>query len=175
VTIGVKTKMLSAVTGGLGAMLMLAAPAMADPEAPLPAPAAPNGPAIPTPAPLVGPAPGPAPDGAISASAGALPTPPDGMPHLSSPDNLPPGTTDTPVGGGQPRTLGYLRDLWHAVQTQEVSGKGALLLLSQRPLDANSAPPQGMSSNPAPPEAAPVAPPTPQEPPAAAPVAPPVP
>jgi hypothetical protein len=97
------------------------------------------------------------------------------MPHLSSPDNLPPGTTDTPVGGGQPRTLGYLRDLWHAVQTQEVSGKGALLLLSQRPLDANSAPPQGMSSNPAPPEAAPVAPPTPQEPPAAAPVAPPVP
>jgi hypothetical protein len=167
VTFGVKTKMLSAVTGGLGAMLMLAAPAMADPEVPLPAPAAPGGPAIPTPAPPVGPAPGPAPDGTLSASAGALPTPPDGMPHLSSPENLPPGTTDTPVEGGQPRTLGYLRDLWHAVQTQDVSGKDALLLLTQRPLDANAAPPPGMSSNPAPP--------MPQAPPAAAPVAPPVP
>jgi hypothetical protein len=89
------------------------------------------------------------------------------MPHLSSPENLPPGTTDTPVDQGQPRTLGYLRDLWHAVQTQEVSGKGALLLLSQRPLDANAAPPPGMPSNPAPP--------MPQAPPEAAPVAPPVP
>ena len=63
-------------------------------------------------------------------------TPPDGMPHLSSPENLPPGTTDTPPDGGQPRTLGYLRDMWHAVQTQEVSGRDALLLLTQRPMNA---------------------------------------
>ena len=62
--------------------------------------------------------------------------PPDGVPHLSSPENLPPGTTDTPPDAGQPRTLGYLRDLWHAVQTQEVSGRDALLLLTQRPMNA---------------------------------------
>jgi hypothetical protein len=45
--------------------------------------------------------------------------------------------------------MSYLKELWHAVQTQEVSGKDALLLLTQRPLD--SAPPPGMSPNPAPP------------------------
>ena len=149
-------------------MVMFAAPAMADPDVPVPVPAAPGGPAIPAPAPPLGPAPGPAPapDGTVSAAAGALPTPPDGMPHLSSPQNLPPGTTYTPVDQGQPRTLGYLQDLWHAVQTQDISGKDALLLLAQRPLDPNAVPP-GMSSNPAPP--------MPHAPPAAAPVAPPVP
>ena len=73
------------------------------------------------------------------------------MPHLSSPENLPPGTTDAPPDAGQPRTLGYLRDLWHAVQTQEVSGRDALLLLTQRPMNADAAPPPGMSANPTPP------------------------
>ncbi len=59
------------------------------------------------------------------------PTP---VPHLSSPDNLPPGTVaDAPTTGGR---LGYLRELWHAVQTQEVSGSNALLLLTQLPMDA---------------------------------------
>lgn len=66
--------------------------------------------------------------------------------HLSSPDNLPPGTTsaDVPPQG----RLGYWRDLLHAMRTQEVSGGDALLLLTQRPLDANAAPPPGMSSSP---------------------------
>ena len=73
------------------------------------------------------------------------------MPHLSSPENLPPGTTDTPPDAGQPRTLGYLRDLWHAVQTQEVSGRDALLLLTQRPMNADAVPPPGMAANPTPP------------------------
>ncbi len=59
------------------------------------------------------------------------PTP---VPHLSSPDNLPPGTVaDPPPDTGR---LGYLRDLWRAVQTQEISGGNALLLLTQMPMDA---------------------------------------
>lgn len=65
--------------------------------------------------------------------------------HLSSPDNLPPGTTsvDTPPQG----RLGYWRDLLHAMRTQEVSGSDALLLLTQRPLDA-STPPPGVPAGP---------------------------
>ncbi|EHB59308.1 hypothetical protein MycrhDRAFT_1744 [Mycolicibacterium rhodesiae JS60] len=66
--------------------------------------------------------------------------------HLSSPDNLPPGTTseDTPPQG----RLGYWRDLLHAMRTQEVSGSDALLLLTQRPLDAGTAPPTGVPAGP---------------------------
>jgi hypothetical protein len=73
------------------------------------------------------------------------------VPHLSSPENLPPGTTDAPPDANQPRSLSYLRDIWHAYQTQEVSGRDALLLLTQRPLDPNAAPPPGMPANPTPP------------------------
>ena len=92
----------------------------------------------------------------MQATAGDLATPPNGMPHLSSPENLPPGTTDTPPDGDQP--LGYLRDIWHAYQTQEVSGRDALLLLTQRPMSANAAPPPGMSANPTAPGPADAAP-----------------
>ena len=130
------------------------APAVAQAVVPATAPAmAPADSAIPTPAPMPGPGPalGPAPDGTVQAAPNDLPVPPDGVPHLSSPENLPPGTTETPIDQGQPRTLSYLRDLWHAVQTQEVSGGDALLLLTQRPLDANAAPPPGMPANPTPP------------------------
>ncbi|WP_445169474.1 hypothetical protein ACTXG7_09215 [Mycolicibacterium sp. Dal123E01] len=66
--------------------------------------------------------------------------------HLSSPDNLPPGTTATDIPS-QGR-LGYWRDLLHAMRTQQVSGSDALLLLTQRPLDADAAPPPGMSASP---------------------------
>jgi hypothetical protein len=138
-----------------------AAPAVAPASTPADAPAAaPTDPAIPTP----GPAPGPAPDGTVQAATNDLPVPPDGVPHLSSPENLPPGTTDTPPDVGQPRTLGYLRDLWHAVQTQEVSGRDALLLLTQRPMNPNAAPPSGMPANPTPPLPPEAAPPLPPEP-----------
>ena len=186
-TIDVKATV-SALIGGPSviAALILAAPAMADPAAadpampapvvpvatpaapadtppPAPAPApAPLAAAAPAPAPVTpapAPAPGPAPDGTVQAAAADPVTPPDGMPHLSSPENLPPGTTDTPPDAGQPRTLGYLRDLWHAVQTQDVSGRDALLLLTQRPMNANAAPPPGMPANPTPPS-----PPLPPEP-----------
>jgi resuscitation-promoting factor RpfA len=142
-------------------------PAVAQAVVPAAVPAvAPADPAIPTPAPMPGPgpAPGPAPDGTVQAAPNDLPVPPDGLPHLSSPENLPPGTTDTPPDAGQPRTLGYLRDLWHAVQTQEVSGADALLLLTQRPMNPNAAPPPGMSANPTPPLAPEPAPPPPAEP-----------
>ncbi len=73
---------------------------------------------------------------------------PAAVPHLPSPDNLPPGTTDDPTGPPQGHGLSYLRELWHAVQTQDVSGGDALLLLTQRPMDANATPPAGMSTGP---------------------------
>jgi hypothetical protein len=101
--------------------------------------------------------PTPDPDPAVAVQAAA----PEGVPHLPSPDNLPPGASTTPVVP-ESRGLAYLRDLWHAVQTQEVSGADALLLLTQRPMDPGAAPP-GMPLTPAPPPSAPApaAPPAP--------------
>jgi hypothetical protein len=152
---------LAVASGALGvvAALTFSAPtAMADPVPLIPQPApAPVEPAPPAP----GPAPGPAPDGTVQAAAGTLPTPPDGVQHLSSPENLPPGTTDTP----DPQQGGsYLRDLWHAYQTQEITGRDALLLLAQRPMAGNAAPPAGLPANPTPPLAPGAAPPPPPEP-----------
>jgi hypothetical protein len=83
----------------------------------------------------------------VATDIGTPVTPPAPTPvqHLSSPENLPPGTSaDAPP---QSR-LSYLRDLLHAMRTQEVSGGDALLLLTQRPLDANAAPPPGMAGGP---------------------------
>jgi resuscitation-promoting factor RpfA len=157
VRIDIETKALSVGIGAAGvlaAFMISAPPAMADPVIPAPPAPAPADPVAPAPAPgpEPGPGPGPGPETTLQAADAAAPaTPADGVPHLSSPDNLPPGTSETPVDQGQPRTLGYLRDLWHAVQTQEVSGGDALLLLTQRPLDANAAPPPGMPANPTPP------------------------
>jgi hypothetical protein len=67
----------------------------------------------------------------------------DGVPHLPSPDNLPPGTTDTPP---QTRSLGYLRDILHAIGNHDVSMNDALLLLAQRPMSATAGP--GQSAGP---------------------------
>jgi hypothetical protein len=75
--------------------------------------------------------------------------PPAEVPHLSSPENLPPGTSDVPLDQ-QGRGLSYLRDLWHAVQTQDVSGRDALLLLTQRPMNPTAAPPPGVPAGPMP-------------------------
>ncbi|CAJ1582729.1 dopamine receptor D4 [[Mycobacterium] wendilense] len=85
-------------------------------------------------------APEPRPDVAAEASVGT--------PHLASPENLPPGATSTPPPEG--RGLGYLRDLWHAVQTQEVSGADALLLLTQRPMNPDAYSPRGLPAGPQP-------------------------
>ena len=66
---------------------------------------------------------------------------PAGTPHLPSPENLPPGTTVDPALVGNPSpNVSYLREIWHAIQTQDVSGKGALLALTQRPLTTPDTP-----------------------------------
>lgn len=57
----------------------------------------------------------------------------EGVSHLPSPESLPPGTTQTPP---QRRTLGYLRDIWQAVRTEDVTMGDALLLLAQRPMNS---------------------------------------
>ncbi|MDX1883777.1 hypothetical protein [Mycolicibacterium sp. 120270] len=129
-----KAKTLSVSGGALGAFaaLLLTAPcAQADPEIPVPPP----------------PPPGPEESISTQAAAGdpALPAPPPAeVPHLMSPENLPPGTSAVPVEPPEGRGTSYLRDLWHAVQTQEISGRDALLLLTQRPLDPNPMPANGM-------------------------------
>ncbi len=141
-------KALSVTGGALGAFaaLLIAAPsAHADPVAPGP------------PAPLL---PGPEQSITTQAAAGdpALPAPPPAeVPHLSSPENLPPGTSAVPVDPPEGRGTSYLRDLWHAVQTQDISGRDALLLLTQRPLDANAMPANGMPTAPQAPPGTPVA------------------
>ena len=145
-----KATTLSVATGALGvvAALVLAAPAaQADPEAPIPPP---------PPSPLLA-------EESISVQAAPAgePAPPAEVPHLASPENLPPGTTDVPLDAQQGRGVSYLRDLWHAMQTQEISGRDALLLLTQRPLDPNAVPTNGLPAGPQaplPPEAPPPAP-----------------
>ena len=161
IDIEVKAAMMAAAgLGSMAALLAGATTAQADPGVPLPPPAPPAvvasvlpGPAPATVMPAAAPAPGaPAAPDAVPVATDAAP--PAEVPHLASPDNLPPGTSMTP----EPSTGGsYLRDLWHAVQTQEVSGKDALLLLTQRPMSANATPPPGLSANPA--QQMPVAPP----------------
>ena len=106
---------------------------------------APQSPTITDPAvpPVLPPAPGPAPgpadatatapgaDGTSTLAAGQLQ---DGVPHLSSPDNPPPGTTNDPEGPQSGPNVSYLKELWHAVQTQQISRNDALLALTQRPM-----------------------------------------
>lgn len=123
------------------------------------APAAAADPVLPPPAPVQEESPAPVQQELVQAAAGDTTLPPEGVPHLSSLENLPPGTSSEPVDPHQGRGLSYLRDLWHAVQTQEVSGGDAVLLLTQRPLDPAAAPPAGVPAGPM--EAAPVSPPAP--------------
>jgi hypothetical protein len=105
-------------------------PPPADPAAPAPAAADPLAPlnSVDIPAPAY--------DTANQAMSGQLPTPPpDGIPHLASPDNLPTGSTmDATELPAQSPNVGYLKELWHAIQTQDITGKDALLALTQRPL-----------------------------------------
>ena len=61
----------------------------------------------------------------------------DAVAHLPSPDNLPPGTTQEPP---ERRTLGYLRDIWNTVRTEDVTMSDMLLLIAQRPMSTGSAP-----------------------------------
>ncbi|WP_395311554.1 hypothetical protein V4U86_12720 [Mycobacterium sp. AMU20-3851] len=123
-TFDIAAKALVAVAGGCSA-LMFAAPAMAEPEVP------------PTPVPPVQETVA-APGETVAAPAGTVAAPAEGVPHLPSPDALPPGATMDPsvMAGAESPNVSYLRDLWHAVQNQELSGKEALLLgISQRSLN----------------------------------------
>lgn len=107
---------------GAAVALIAAGTAVADPVLPVPPPA---------------PAPAPIAAAAAQAPAEVPPLdvlPPDGVSHLASPDALPPGATmDPSVMGDESPNVSYLKDLWHAVQSQEISGKEALLLgIAQR-------------------------------------------
>ncbi len=107
--------------GALGvALATLSAPAAVADSA---APADPPGPAVAESAAV-------SEDVVTSAAAAAVP---EGVPHLPSPDNLPPGTTQT---APERRTLGYLRDIWQAVRSEDVTMSDALLLLAQRPMSS---------------------------------------
>jgi hypothetical protein len=114
---------------GVSAAFLAAPAALADSTDPAPAPAP-----VPVPVPLVVPG-DPAAQPAAAPASGLA----DGVPHLPSPDNLPPGTTDTPP---QTRSLGYLRDILHAIGNHDVSMNDALLLLAQRPMSATAGPGQ---------------------------------
>ena len=79
--------------------------------------------------------PAPAFDAANQAISGEIPAPPAEVPHLVSPENLPPGATMDPTAlPAQSDNVTYLKEIWHAIQTQDITGKGALLALTQRPL-----------------------------------------
>jgi hypothetical protein len=79
-------------------------------------------------------------DPADPSSPAAVEAAPAAMPHLPSPDNLPPGTTQT---APERRTLGYLRDIWNSVRTEDVTMSDMLFLIAQRPMTA--APPAAPS------------------------------
>ncbi|MGV0577572.1 transglycosylase family protein [Mycolicibacterium elephantis] len=101
------------------------APAPVDPLAPL------NAVDIPAPAMNV----------ANQVVSGEVPLPPEGVPHLASPENLPPGTTtDRSELPTQSPNVSYLKEIWHAIQTQEITGTDALLALTQRPLTTPDTP-----------------------------------
>lgn len=115
------------VCGASGALVALACSGMAsaDPIAPTPPPAPLPAEAAPA---------APVPDAAsVTAASGQSPLP-EGVPHLPSPDAPPPGSTmDPSVQGNEGPNVSYLKDLWHAVQNQEISGKEALIMgLAQR-------------------------------------------
>jgi hypothetical protein len=120
-TMNITVALAGATAGLFLAVLATASPAGAEPLGPG---------ATPAPEP-----PGPAATTVQAAGTdGALVPPPDGVPHLASPDALPPGSTmDPSVMAGESPNVSYLKDLWHAVQNQEISGKEALLLgIAQR-------------------------------------------
>ncbi|MGV0838103.1 transglycosylase family protein [Mycolicibacterium thermoresistibile] len=125
-------------------------------------------PVVPDPAPAPAPAPGPNPLAALDAveipaqaydlanqtMTDGVPPLPEGVPHLPSPDNLPAGyTVDPSQVGQQGPNVTYLKELWHAIQTQEISGSDALLALTQRPLTTPDTPGGPGPNMPAPPPA----------------------
>ncbi len=97
------------------------------------------------------------------------PPPPDAVaqaapvPHLPSPDNLPPGTSDTPVPGTPSPGAAYAKSVWQAIRDHDITWREGLILLAQRPMNPNAAPPPGLAAGPQdpPPADPPPPPPTP--------------
>ncbi len=118
-------------------------------------PVVPGEPVVPVPL-EVPPPPAADPAALAQAAAPAALTPAEGTSHLPSPDSLPPGTTQT---APEHSTLDYLKDVWKALRTEEVSASDALLLLAQRPVNntkvADSVP-QSQSGTAGPPVAVPL-------------------
>ena len=121
-------------------------PAVPVPAAPVPAAPVPPGPATP-PAPEIitigGSA--PAPDATViqAGLGGPAPQAPapatgegvagvEGVPHLPSPDNPPPGTSTDPAGQPTNPNVSYLKDLWQALKNDEIDRNDLLLALAQR-------------------------------------------
>ncbi|AQA05392.1 hypothetical protein BVC93_26775 [Mycobacterium sp. MS1601] len=157
VRIHTRSAVWSAALGALGAAAFLGAAPSASaepaPVIPVPAPAPVVGAPAPlpgAPAPLAAPAPLPGAPAPLPGAPAPLaaPLPPAEVQHLSSPENLPPGASLTPTGPQQSSGVSYLRELWHAVQTQEVSKADAVLLLTQRPMNADTPPPMGVPAGP---------------------------
>src|SRR5882757_1252209 len=150
--------------------LFVAASASADPPVPAPVPG-------PNPAPFqvaAATAPGPlAPphgDASIPPAPDQLPTPPNGISHLASPDAPPPGSTMNPDEADRDSpNVSYLKDLWQAVQNHDISGKQALLMgVAQRGMNTpypDQAPGPNVPTSPVDPAAAPPPPALPDAPP----------
>jgi hypothetical protein len=153
--------------------LFVAVSASADPTGP----AVPPGPDLAPVAVAAAPAPGPlAPpdgDGATPPVPEQLPTPPNGISHLASPDAPPPGSTMNPEEADRDSpNVSYLKDLWQAVQNHDISGKQALLMgVAQRGMNTpypDQAPGPNVPTSPVDPAVAPPPPALPDVPPAPA-------
>jgi hypothetical protein len=70
----------------------------------------------------------------VAAAAPAAPA--DGVPHLPSPENLPPGTTTASTAPPSNPNVSYLKDVWRAIQNDEIDRSGLLMALAQRSFTA---------------------------------------
>jgi hypothetical protein len=128
VRIGIRRIGMSAGVGiaTLASATIWTATATADPATPVPPPPPPPGPGD-----------------VVTQAAPAGP-----VPHLSSPDNLPPGTSDSPDPDQLSPGSAYAHSIWDAIQNHDISWKEGLVLLAQRPMNANATPPPGLSAGP---------------------------
>ncbi|WP_319450086.1 MULTISPECIES: hypothetical protein [unclassified Mycobacterium] len=150
--------------------LFVAVSASADPAAPAVPPGPNPAPAVVAAAPAPGPLAPPDGDGATPPVPDQLPTPPNGISHLASPDAPPPGSTMNPEEADRDSpNVSYLKDLWQAVQNHDISGKQALLMgVAQRGMNTpypDQAPGPNVPTSPVDPAAAPPPPALPDAPP----------
>lgn len=74
----------------------------------------------------------PATDATTTVASGEAP-----IQHLPSPHSPPPGTSELPVGASN-ANVSYLKELWHAVQNQEIDRNDLLLALASRSLNTQA-------------------------------------